>query len=137
MEAITLQQIAPFFEHDLLMQVESFDGIEVLYLTAITKSGDGDIITVSNTDYYLDSDENEFSIKPILIPLQKFNAINSKEMRDLNTDISIEIELNELACGHRSLRNTSYAVVELCLENHINVFGIPDHLFIDKSTVKI
>lgn len=69
MKQLTLQNIAWYFTNELEVQVESVDGIEILPVTAIHRQDGYDIIQVSSTDYYCDSDENEFSIKPILFPM--------------------------------------------------------------------
>lgn len=69
MEKLTLEHIAPHFTNCLMVQVQSVDGIEILPVTAIQRKDGTDIIQVRNTDYYPDSDDNEFTIKPILHPM--------------------------------------------------------------------
>lgn len=61
---LTIEHIAPFITHGLMVQVTSVDGTELLPLTAIHIKDGYEIAQASNTDYYF-GDENDFMIKPI------------------------------------------------------------------------
>lgn len=60
----------------------------------------------------------EFS--PILRPLSDFLDINCKANNDLNLDISMLIELNEVANKQRGYLNASYGTIQMMCENHID-----------------
>ena len=64
------------------------------------------------------------NIKPILRPLSDYNEINSIAFSELNCDMSDQIEINELATGQENLGSLCYKTVEVCLRNHIDVFGL-------------
>ena len=64
--------------------------------------------------------------KPILRPLSDYMGINSDAMNHLNCDVSTQIQINELAIKYISVGDLHYSTVELCLKNHIDIFGLID-----------
>lgn len=75
-----------YFDHDLNVLVISADGEEQLPVTAIYKKDGEEIIQISNTDYYLTSYDNEFSIKPILKQLPEILEPEFSYIYDKETD---------------------------------------------------
>lgn len=69
MKKLTKEYLAPYLTSELLFQIESVDGIDILPFTAMQIKDGFEIVQVSNTDYYLCSDDNDFVIKPILRPI--------------------------------------------------------------------
>lgn len=65
-------------------------------------------------------------IKPILRPLSDYADINSDAMNSLNCDMSEQINLNEFAIGYICLGSLYQSTYDLCLKNHIDVFGLID-----------
>jgi hypothetical protein len=71
--------------------------------------------------------------KPLLIPLRKFEDINSPEFQFLNCDLQNQVEINELAFNEISILSLSYKTLEICLKNHIDIFDlIPKNLAVEK-----
>lgn len=66
------------------------------------------------------------NFKPILRKLSDYADINSDAMNSLNCDISEQINLNEFAIGYISLGSLYQSTYDLCLKNHIDVFGLID-----------
>lgn len=64
--------------------------------------------------------------KPLLRPLSDYVNINSDAMMALNCDVSTQINLNEFAMKYISLSSLYYSTYEICLINHIDVFGLID-----------
>ena len=62
--------------------------------------------------------------KPILRPLSDYIDINSDAMQELNCDISTQIQINELSTKYIGVGDLYYSTVELCLMNHIDIFGL-------------
>jgi hypothetical protein len=69
MKKLELKHFKNYFDYDLNILITSADGEEILPLTGMYKKDGTEIVQISNTDYYLDSDENEFKIQPILRPI--------------------------------------------------------------------
>lgn len=63
-------------------------------------------------------------IKPLLRPLSDYADINSDAMNSLNCDMSEQINLNEFAIGYICLGSLYQSTYDLCLKNHIDVFGL-------------
>ena len=66
------------------------------------------------------------SCKPLLRPLSDYADINSDAMNSLNCDMSEQINLNEFAIGYICLGSLYQSTYDLCLKNHIDVFGLID-----------
>ena len=66
------------------------------------------------------------NFKPILRPLSDYADINSDAMNSLNCDMSEQINLNEFAIGYICLGSLYQSTYDLCLKNHIDVFGLID-----------
>ena len=66
------------------------------------------------------------SCKPLLRPLSGYADINSDAMNSLNCDMSEQINLNEFAIGYICLGSLYQSTYDLCLKNHIDVFGLID-----------
>ena len=66
----------------------------------------------------------QIHLRPILRPLSDFTDINSESMNKLNTDLNIQMELNKLALKFKHYTSCSYSTMQLCFENHIDVFGL-------------
>ena len=66
------------------------------------------------------------SCKPLLRPLSDYADINSDAMNSLNCDISEQINLNEFAIGYICLGSLYQSTYDICLKNHIDVFGLID-----------
>lgn len=66
------------------------------------------------------------NFKPILRPLSDYADINSDAMNRLNCDMSEQINLNEFAIGYICLGSLYQSTYDLCLKNHIDVFGLID-----------
>ena len=64
------------------------------------------------------------NFKPILRPLSDYADINSDAMNSLNCDMSEQINLNEFAIGYICLGSLYQSTYDLCLKNHIDVFGL-------------
>ena len=64
------------------------------------------------------------SCKPLLRPLSDYADINSNSMNSLNCDMSEQINLNEFAIGYICLGSLYQSTYDLCLKNHIDVFGL-------------
>lgn len=67
------------------------------------------------------------NFKPILRPLYDYADINSDAMNSLNCDMSEQINLNEFAIGYICLGSLYQSTYDLCLKNHIDVFGLINH----------
>jgi hypothetical protein len=67
---------------------------------------------------------SDLRFKPILRPLSDYADINSDAMNSLNCDMSEQINLNELAIGYICLGSLYQSTYDLCLKNHIDVFGL-------------
>ena len=65
-------------------------------------------------------------IKPVLRPLSNYQDINSDAMNDLNCDVSTQIQINELAIKYIGVSDLHYSTVEICLQKHIDIFGLID-----------
>jgi len=75
--------------------------------------------------------------KPILRPLSEFTDINSESMNELNADLNIQMELNKLALKFKHCTSCSYSTMQLCFENHIDVFGLIEKgLAVDINTLQ-
>ena len=66
------------------------------------------------------------NFKPILRQLSDYADINSDAMNSLNCDMSEQINLNEFAIGYICLGSLYQSTYDLCLKNHIDVFGLID-----------
>ena len=66
------------------------------------------------------------SCKPLLRPLSDYADINSDAMNSLNCDMSEQINLNEFAIGYICLGSLYQSTYDICLKNHIDVFGLID-----------
>ena len=60
----------------------------------------------------------------VLIPLDCYKDINSKAFTALNCDIPNHIEICDLANKQIHYTSMSVAALEICLKNHIDVFGL-------------
>ncbi len=69
---------------------------------------------------------SDIKFKPLLHPLSDYADINSDAMNSLNCDMSEQINLNEFAIGYICLGSLYQSTYELCLKNHIDVFGLID-----------
>ena len=76
--------------------------------------------------------------KPILRPLTDYQDVNSQAMNDLNIDIQDQVTLTYLATKEEHYTRVSYSVIEICLRNHIDIFGLIDKgLAIDQNTLEL
>ena len=66
------------------------------------------------------------NFKPILRQLSDYADINSDAMNSLNCDMSEQINLNQFAIGYICLGSLYQSTYDLCLKNHIDVFGLID-----------
>jgi len=67
--------------------------------------------------------------KPMLIPLEYFEDINSPSFQQINCDLTHQIEINEFANKQRNYTSLSVGALELCLKYHIDIFNlIPNNL---------
>lgn len=66
------------------------------------------------------------NFKPILRQLSDYADINSDAMNSLNCDMSEQINLNDFAIGYICLGSLYQSTYDLCLKNHIDVFGLID-----------
>ena len=67
--------------------------------------------------------------KPMLIPLEYFEDINSPSFQQINCDLTHQIEINELANKYLNYTSLSVGAFELCLKYHIDIFNlIPNNL---------
>lgn len=66
------------------------------------------------------------NFKPILRPLSDYTDINSDAMNSLNCDMLDQIQISEFASKKISLSSVSVGVFEICVSNHIDVFGLID-----------
>ena len=64
--------------------------------------------------------------QPILRPLSYYADIDSDAMNDLNCDLSDQIQISEFASKRISLSAISVSAYNICLSNHIDVFGLID-----------
>lgn len=62
--------------------------------------------------------------KLLLRPLSDYADIDSDAMNSLNCDMSEQINLNEFAIGYICLGSLYQSTYDLCLKNHIDVFGL-------------
>ena len=65
-------------------------------------------------------------IKPILRPLSDYADIDSDALCDINCDMSDQIQISEFASKRISLSAISVSAYNICLSNHIDVFGLID-----------
>jgi hypothetical protein len=80
---------------------------------------------------------NGFGLKPILRPLSDYTDINSKAMNDLNWDLSLQIQLQEMAT-QGGWWNYSALLINECAKEHIDFQNlIQDGLAVDKNTIEL
>ncbi len=123
MKNLTLEHLSSYLPWGLDVEIESVDGKEILPLTAITVKDGNEIITLSNTDYYLCSPEdNDFNIKPILRPLSDLTIkYYWDNLKDGDCELSEE-KINEIkssARGYLKLYQLNYL-----FKHHFDVFGL-------------
>jgi hypothetical protein len=133
---LEIKHLAGYLPYDLLMCDEPFEELckkrnqqyHPSKLKAI--SFDGKII-VGKIGFV---DLHKMYWKPCLIPLSKFNDINSPEMFALNVDLHHQIELCNLANQYLGYWSVSYGLAEICFANHIDIFNlIPQGLAVEKN----
>jgi hypothetical protein len=89
----------------------------------------GNIYNDCSITCYRTVNDSPNKYKPLLLPLQLFEDINSESFQKLNCDLVYQIEINELACNRRNIYNLSFMTLVTCLKNHIDIFNlIPDGL---------
>ena len=63
---------------------------------------------------------------PILRPLSQLKEVVCQAMSNINTDMSVAIEISEFANKKIILHNLSYGAYEELLRNHYDIFGLID-----------
>lgn len=62
-----------------------------------------------------------YRVKPILHHL---SSLDAKYFKDNGIDLDAEIEIAELENGYRTINSMHFSVIETCLKNHIDIFGL-------------
>lgn len=120
MEKLTLKYLAPYLPYGLKISYVERNEIHSLDVC--------NLMAICNKQEHL---------KPIFRPLSEFVDINSDSMKELNADISTQIDLNELAIKYKHHTSCYYSTLQFCFENHIDVFGLIEKgLAIDINTLK-
>jgi len=133
MNELELKHIAPYLPYGIKMYFEKSGRIELL--TGIQLSIHSDHYTFNFTDKWIDP--NIWNYKLILRPLSDYDNINLFAVIDLNCDLTNQIELESYATNKIGLSDLSYLTVELCFQNHIDIFRLIDAgLAIDINTLK-
>jgi len=144
MEAITLQQIAPYLPYGLNFKItnpseDRFGEIVILKGIYFTQTDRLTCQTDKGTFYAWELTpllRNISSItKPIIHNGVEIDLLYYLEEKYFTYPISDWVK--QLLEEPNWMSNMPYLLVEELIKHHFNVFGIPDHLFIDKSTVKI
>lgn len=118
---LELKHILPYLDSGLKAidnQAEPDDNI--IEITGFSNT-DGNIEVFDQHGNY---DIKLSDIKPILRPLSDYADINSKSMCELNADLHIQMELLDLSLKLKHYTSCSYTTMQLCFENHIDVFGL-------------
>ncbi len=69
------------------------------------------------------------NVRLMLVPLSKLKNINSIFFQEMNCDLQNQIEINEVAIGHRHYSDISFRSISLALKNHLDIFNlIPQEL---------
>jgi hypothetical protein len=125
---LELKHLAPYLPYGLKLKVtDKFYKYDIM--TLCDKSG---LSNIGISEVIDDID----SFKPILVPLSDFKNINSRQFAELDWDIQNQIELCDLANKEISFASLSVDTYNLCLINHIDIFGLIDNkLAIDANTL--
>jgi len=91
---------------------------------------------VKNIPFTGKNNLNDMEFKLHLWPMSDYRDINGEKMNELNCDITDEIEITGLADKLSFYSTANFRVVRLLLNAHANVFNLPDHMWIDKNTLK-
>jgi len=122
---LTLEHLAPYLPYGLKLKISVMNG-----LGAINRNFELDC----GHDFNLHLSQG--NIKPILKPLSDFEDINSPAMNDLNTDITIMIEICELANKHRNVSSCGFETVLEMARAHIDFRNlIPAGLAINANEI--
>jgi hypothetical protein len=114
---LELKHLAPYLPYGLKVSNNTYpDDVNL-----VTGLRDETYFIERNSKYAYGDIEN---CKPILRPLSDYADINSDAMNSLNCDMSEQINLNEFAIGYICLGSLYQSTYELCLKNHIDVFGL-------------
>ena len=62
--------------------------------------------------------------KLVLKPLSDYEDITGRPVIDLNTDLSVMVELSNIALKRDIFGNSSYMFMEFCFHNHIDIFNL-------------
>lgn len=117
MKTTKLEQLSAYLPYNLICLV---NGKYKAEMNAVYSNG------TCTFHSLIESDKGFKSVKPILKPLELFININSKEFEELNCDINHQIEINEVACRYRHYTSMSVGAFQICLKNHIDIFGLID-----------
>jgi hypothetical protein len=116
---LELKHLAPYLPYGLKVSNNTYpDDVNL-----VTGLRDETYFIERNSKYAYGDIEN---CKPILRPLSDYADINSDAMNSLNCDMSEQINLNEFAIGYICLGSLYQSTYDLCLKNHIDVFGLID-----------
>ena len=119
---LTLEHLSVYLPYGLKIQIKDCYGIDFEFLTSLQRKDGFDIAQISNTDYYLCDEENDFSIKPILKSLSYFETI------DEHPELSWQdiVSLRRLSRGNVILNNIPYHMIAIMAKEHFDVFGLID-----------
>lgn len=116
---LEIKHLAPYLPHNLKFGNEFIYGCDFV-LGGLTKEF---IISIDDRKLAI----NVTNYKPLLRQLSDYADINSDAMNRLNCDMSEQINLNEFAIGYICLGSLYQSTYDLCLKNHIDVFGLINH----------
>ena len=76
-------------------------------------------------------DDFDFA-KPVLYPLSMLTDINSPLFREMNADLSTQIDIIEFACGNKGLSILPYIAYEELIRNHV---WVGDQSYFEKGLI--
>ena len=115
---LEIKHLAPYLPHNLKFGNEFIYDCDFV-LGGLTKEF---IISIDDRKLAI----NVTNYKPLLRQLSDYADINSDAMNSLNCDMSEQINLNEFAIGYTCLGSLYQSTYDLCLKNHIDIFGLID-----------
>lgn len=135
MDDLTKEHLAPYMPYGLQcynMGNNDDDGLPIIQ-EIIGLHQDGVLVSFEYEDEHFDYCDTF----PLMMPLSAFTDINSPAMNALNTDLSIQMEICDLANKQINYMSLSYGTALECFNSKIDIFDLISHrLAIDMITLK-